>query len=45
MSAGVEIKKYGKIKQVIGPVVDVEFDSENMPAIFHAVRVSNTSIN
>ena len=35
----------GKIKQVIGPVVDVEFDSGNLPAIFHAVRVTNPSVD
>ena len=31
----------GKIKQVIGPVVDVEFQAGKVPAIFHAVRVTN----
>ena len=31
----------GKIKQVIGPVVDVEFQAGKVPAIFHAIRVTN----
>jgi F-type H+-transporting ATPase subunit beta len=35
---------YGKIKQVMGPVVDVEFDGE-LPAINTALRVSNKTIS
>ncbi len=31
----------GRIKQVIGPVVDVEFPSGKVPAIRHAVKVTN----
>jgi len=31
----------GKIKQVIGPVVDVEFPSGKIPPIFQAVKVTN----
>jgi F-type H+-transporting ATPase subunit beta len=31
----------GKIKQVIGPVVDVEFPAGKIPAIFSAIKVSN----
>ena len=31
--------KTGKIVQVIGPVVDVEFDEEHLPAIYNAVRI------
>lgn len=34
----------GKIRQVMGPVVDVEFSSE-MPAIYTALKVTNKSIN
>ena len=33
----------GKIKQVIGPVVDVEFSQGKIPPIFQAVRVTNKS--
>jgi F-type H+-transporting ATPase subunit beta len=32
--------KTGKVVQVIGPVVDIEFESGNLPAIFNAVRVT-----
>ncbi|NDG86012.1 MAG: hypothetical protein EBX52_13365, partial [Proteobacteria bacterium] len=31
----------GKIKAVIGPVVDVEFPSGKVPPIFQSVRVTN----
>ena len=29
----------GRIVQVIGPVIDVEFDAENLPQIYNALRV------
>ncbi|HXH27867.1 MAG TPA: F0F1 ATP synthase subunit beta [Candidatus Polarisedimenticolia bacterium] len=29
----------GKVVQIIGPVVDVEFTEENLPGIFNAVRI------
>jgi F-type H+-transporting ATPase subunit beta len=35
----------GKVKQVTGPVVDVEFDSKALPAINTALRVTNKFIN
>jgi F-type H+/Na+-transporting ATPase subunit beta len=35
----------GRITQVIGPVVDVEFADGSVPPIFNALRVSNPSIN
>ncbi len=35
----------GRIKQVIGPILDVEFESGNLPAIFHAIKITNPSIN
>ncbi len=34
----------GKIRQVMGPVVDVEFDGE-LPAIYTALKVTNTAIS
>jgi F-type H+-transporting ATPase subunit beta len=37
-------EQYGKIKQVMGPVVDVEFEGE-LPPINTALRVTNTNIN
>jgi len=45
MSASASSKNMGRIKQVIGPIVDVEFESGNLPAIYHAVKVTNSSIN
>ena len=33
--------KIGKVVQVIGPVVDVEFDDDHLPAIYTAVRISD----
>ncbi len=35
----------GKITQVIGPVVDVQFSDGHVPEIYHALRVTNPSIN
>ena len=31
----------GRVTQVIGPVVDVEFDKENIPGIYHALELTN----
>ncbi len=31
----------GKITQVIGPVVDVEFEPGKLPEIFYAVKITN----
>jgi len=39
MSTATE-QKVGKVIQVIGPVVDVEFDGSYLPAIYNALRVS-----
>jgi len=35
----------GKITQITGAVVDVEFPSGSLPAIYTALKLSNTSIN
>jgi len=35
----------GKISQVIGPVVDVEFKRGELPPILNALRITNPSIN
>ena len=32
-------EKYGKVVSVIGPVVDVEFESGHLPAIYNAVEI------
>ena len=34
----------GNIVQVIGPVVDVRFEAEHLPALYNAIRISNPSI-
>src|SRR5687767_4993092 len=33
-------QKVGKVIQVIGPVVDVEFEAGNLPAIYNAITIS-----
>ncbi|MGB5529091.1 MAG: F0F1 ATP synthase subunit beta, partial [Ignavibacteriaceae bacterium] len=33
----------GKIIQVIGPVVDVEFEEGHLPEIYHAIRIPRTT--
>ena len=38
-------EKYGTINQVMGPVVDVEFASGNVPDILSALKMTNPSIN
>ncbi len=37
--------QYGRIKQVIGPVVDVEFPEGDLPSIYTALKVTNPSIS
>ncbi len=34
----------GKITQVIGPVIDVEFEAENLPEIYNALKVTNPAL-
>jgi len=41
MSASTGQQNLGKIKQVIGAIVDVEFTSGKVPPIYQSVRVSN----
>ena len=36
---------YGKIAQVMGPVIDVEFPDGNLPNIYNALKVSNPAIS
>jgi len=31
--------KVGKVVQIIGPVVDVEFEEDQLPPIYNAVRI------
>jgi F-type H+-transporting ATPase subunit beta len=35
------MSKVGKVVQIIGPVVDVEFDEDHLPPIYHAVRITD----
>ena len=37
--------RYGRIKAVIGPVIDVEFEGGDLPEIFTALRVTNPAID
>jgi F-type H+-transporting ATPase subunit beta len=39
------IMNIGRITQVIGAVVDVEFEAGKLPEIYHALRVTNPSID
>ncbi len=34
----------GKIVQVIGPVVDIDFEDGNLPAIFNAIKIPRTNL-
>ena len=38
-------QRIGKVLQVIGPVVDVEFDAGNLPNIMSALMISNPAIS
>jgi len=38
-------EKFGKITQVLGPVVDVEFEQGKLPEILTALLITNPSIN
>ena len=35
----------GRITQVVGPVLDVEFETGSLPPIFNALRISNPAIS
>ena len=38
-------ENYGKIQQVIGPTVDLEFDSDHLPKILNAIRITDADRN
>jgi F-type H+-transporting ATPase subunit beta len=40
-----EKMKEGKIVQVIGPVIDIEFEEGDLPTIYDAVKLTNTRIS
>src|SRR3954451_12252113 len=35
-----QTQQVGKIVQIIGPVVDVEFEAGHLPEIYHALRIT-----
>ena len=35
----------GRVKQVLGPVLDIEFSAGNVPSIYNAIKVSNAAIS
>jgi F-type H+-transporting ATPase subunit beta len=37
----IEPESFGRVVQVIGPVVDVEFKGQNLPQIFNAIRITS----
>ncbi|HHL39306.1 MAG TPA: F0F1 ATP synthase subunit beta [Deltaproteobacteria bacterium] len=43
--ANTETANIGKITQVIGPVLDVEFPPGKLPALYNAIKVTNPSIS
>lgn len=43
MATTVATKNTGKIVQVIGPVIDVEFDAEHLPELYNALEVTGTT--
>ena len=40
-----ETKRMGKVAQVIGPVVDVQFNTSDLPPIYNALMLSNPAIS
>ena len=40
MAATTAIKNIGKIVQVIGPVLDVEFEAEHLPELYNALDIT-----
>lgn len=45
MSATANPDNVGRVKQILGPVVDVEFNSGKLPPIYQAVRVTNSAVS
>ena len=43
MATTVATKNIGKIVQVIGPVIDVEFEAEKLPELYNALEVTGTT--
>jgi F-type H+-transporting ATPase subunit beta len=45
MATAVATKNTGKVVQVIGPVLDVEFESENLPELYNALELDTRTEN
>src|SRR5690348_3623334 len=43
MTTAIGIHNIGKIVQVIGPVVDVEFEAEHLPELYNALEITATA--
>src|SRR5881398_1789741 len=43
MATAIETKQVGKVVQVIGPVLDVEFEAEHLPELYNALEINATS--
>ena len=39
----IKARNIGKVVQVIGPVLDVEFESEHLPELYNALRIRGKS--
>ena len=35
--------KIGKVVQVIGPVIDIKFDSDSLPNLYNGINIKETS--
>ena len=40
-----EVNTHGKVTRVIGPVVDVSFPTDSVPAILNSLKISNPSVS
>src|SRR6476661_2176548 len=43
MATAIETKQVGKVVQVIGPVLDVEFESGHLPELYNALEINATT--
>src|SRR5687768_17410410 len=43
MATAIGAKNVGRISQVIGPVIDVEFESEHLPELYNALELNTTT--
>jgi F-type H+-transporting ATPase subunit beta len=43
MATAIGIHNIGKVVQVIGPVLDVEFEAEHLPELYNALEISATA--